>query len=97
MIFLCDDAWDNFDTKILEKKYKYITIKEVAAAQKYLSKQQQLILEINLKKKQILFNGKLGHYHHKKFHIDLADDAKVVFKKAYRVPFQEESLFKNKL
>ena len=28
--FLCNDAWDNFTAKILEGKYKEITVEEVA-------------------------------------------------------------------
>ena len=95
--FLCDDAWDSFATEILERKYESITAKEVAAAQQHLSEQQRIILETTLKKYEILFDGKLGHYPHQKFHIDLVDGAEPVFKKAYHVPFQRESLFKNEL
>ena len=29
--FLCDDAWDYFATEILERKYKRVTSKDVAA------------------------------------------------------------------
>ena len=56
-----------------------------------------MILETTLRKYEILFDGKLAHYPHEKFHIDLVDDAKLVFKKACHVPFHRESLFKNKL
>ena len=55
------------------------------------------MLESTLKKYEILFDGKLGHYPHKKFHIDLIDGAEPIFKKAYHVPFHRESIFKNEL
>ena len=95
--FLCDDAWDCFATEILERKYERVTAKDVAAEQDHMSDRQKIIFENTLKKYEVLFDGKLGHYPHRKFHIDLVDNAKPVFKKAYHVPFQRESLFKNEL
>ena len=95
--FLCDDAWDNFAAEILERKYDRITAKQVATEQHHLSQQQQIMLESTLEKYEILFDGKLGHYPDRKFHIDLVEDAQPVFKKTYHVPFHRESLFKNEL
>ena len=95
--FLCDDAWDSFATKLLERKYEKITAKEVASKQDHMLDQQKIMLEETLKKDEILFDGKLGHYSNKKFHIDLVDGAKPVFKKVYHVPFQREYHFKNEL
>ena len=95
--FLCDDAWDSFTTKIFEQKYEKKTTKKVALEQDHMSDQEKIILEETHKKYTILFNGKLGHYPNKKFHIYLVDKTKPVFKKAYHVPFQRESIFKNEL
>ena len=62
-----------------------------------MTDKQKLLLEQTLNKYKTLFEGKLGHYPDKKLHINLVDDAKPMFKKAYYVPFQRESLFKNEL
>ena len=77
--FLCDDTWDNFAAEILERKYDRITAKQVAAEQHHLSQQQQIMLESTLEKYEILFDGKLGHYTDRKFHIDSVEDAQPVF------------------
>ena len=95
--FLGDDAWDNFATEILKRKYNRVTAKDVAAEEHHMSAKEKILSENTLKKYRILFDDKLGHYPHKKFHIDLVEGAKPVFKKAYHVPFQRESLFKNEL
>ena len=62
-----------------------------------MTDKQKLLLEQTLNKYKTLFEGKLGHYPDKKFHIDSVDGVKLVFKKAYHVTFQRELLFKNKL
>ena len=95
--FLCNDAWDNFAAEILERKYDKVTAKDVAAQQHYLTPKQKQLFKNTLKKYEVLFNGKLGHYPHEKFHIALVKGAKPVFKKAYHLLFQHKSLFKDKL
>ena len=95
--FLCDDAWDNFAAEILDRKYEKILAKSVVAQQEHLSPAQRELFKKTLQKYEILFDGKLGHYPQKKFHIDLVEGAKPVFKKSYHVPFQRESLFKDEL
>ena len=53
---------------------------------------------MTLKKYEIPFDGKLGHYPDEKFHINLVDNNIIpIFKKAFHVPFQRESIFKNEL
>ena len=95
--FLCDNDWDNFSTEILDRKYNQIIAKQVAIEQYHLSEQQRKLLESTLQKYGKIFDGKLGIFLDEKFHTDLVDDAKPVFKKAYHIPFQRESLFKNEL
>ena len=85
--FLCDDAWDNFATEILERKYDKVTAKDVAAEQHHMSDKQKQLFENTLRKYEILFDGKLGHYPNEKFHIDLIEGAKPVFKKGIPCTF----------
>ena len=94
---MCYHAWDNFVAEILERKYDRVTARDVAEQQDRMLPKQNKLFEHTLKKYEILFDGKLGHYPHEKFHIDLVEGAKPVFKKAYHVPFQWESLFKGEL
>ena len=53
-----------------------------------MSNQQKVIMEEILKKYEILVDNKLGHYPHRKFHINLVDKSKPVVNKAYYVIFQ---------
>ena len=74
-----------------------MTAKDVAAEQHHMTDKQKQLFGKTLKKYEILFDGKLGHYLDKKFYINLVDGAKPVFKKAYHIPFQVESLFNYEL
>ena len=74
-----------------------MTTKEIAELQSHLLQQQQEQVSAVLEKHKTLFNRKLSCYPHKKIHIDLVDDYKLVFKKAYPVLYQREQLFKKEL
>ena len=50
-----------------------------------------------LEKYEIMFNGKLGRYPHEKFHLELVEGAKPVFKRAYSVPYKHKTVFKKEL
>ena len=85
-----------FVDKILERKYQKVTTKEVVDLQEHLTPQQREQLNDVLNNTS-LFDGKLGCYPHKKFHLDLIDNYKSVLKRAYLVPYQRERLFKQEL
>ena len=52
-----------------------------------MAHKQKQLFENTLKKYESLFDGKLGHYPHEKFHIDLVEGAQPVFNKAYHIMF----------
>ena len=59
--FQCVDAWDNFAAEILDRKYKRVTAKDIAAQQQHMSDKQKRLFGNTLNKYEILFDGKLGH------------------------------------
>ena len=95
--FLCNNAWDNFAAEILERKYDRVTARDAVAQQDHILPKQKQLFKNTLEKHEILFDGKLGHYPHEKFHIDFVEGSKPMFKKAYHVLFQRESLFKDEI
>ncbi len=87
---------DTFATHILDAKYKQANIHIVFFDQHHLSLDQQRNL-FNIKSKhKILFDGSLGAYPHKKFHIDLKQGAKPVHHCTYPVPHIHQQTFKKK-
>ena len=74
-----------------------MTAQQVVESQKHLSAVKQQSLESILDKYPILFDGKLGHYPHKKFHLDLEPHSQPVHAKPYAVPLTQESAFKKEL
>ena len=95
--YLLDDAWDNFADEILDRNYSKVTPEEVASQQHHLSRSDRLLLQQTLAKYEIIFDGKLGCYPHEKFHLDLVDGAKPVYRHAHNVPYRHGSLFKCEL
>ena len=71
--------------------------KEIADQQKHLSEDEWRKLERVLEKYPILFDSKLGHYPHEKFHLDLKPNSKPVHSQPYAVPKIHEDVFKRKL
>ena len=95
--WVVDDEDECFSDAILERKYSCVPTRAVADRQKHLTPHQQDQLNNVLKKYTVLFDGKLGRYPHKQFHLELVDNFNPVYKKAYPVPYQKEALFKNEL
>lgn len=58
---------------------------------------QQRLLANMLQPFNKVFDGKLGKYPHGKYHLDLVDNAKPVYRKAFPVPFQQEKRFLEEL
>ena len=88
---------DPLESYILDAKYERMTARQVVESQKHLSAVEQQSLETVLDKYPILFDGKLGHYPHKQFHLDLEPHSQPVHAKPYAVPLAQESAFKKEL
>ena len=67
---------DYFGTAILDAKYEKVNVYDVVKQLTHLSKSQQDDLLNVLKDFSNLFDGTLGVYPHRKFHIDIMPDAK---------------------
>jgi hypothetical protein len=65
-----------FAIEILDAKYEKIQIKDVVNPLEYLSAQQKADLKQVLSEFTKLFDGTLGVYPHRKFHIELEPGAK---------------------
>ena len=70
-----EDWLDNYATEILDAKYNFTSIRDVVNQLKHLSQKQKDNLHKILTKHEKLFDGTLGVYPHKKFHIDIEEDA----------------------
>ena len=69
-----------YAVEILDAKYEKVSIDEVA------SSEQRAELHRVLSKFKKLFDGTLGVYPHRKFHIDLLPDAKPKHSRPYAIP-----------
>ena len=63
-----------------------VDIRDVSSKQKHLTKPQQLELEKVLEKDTKLFDGTLGVYHHKEFHIEVEPGTVPKHSRPYSVP-----------
>jgi len=71
------------DAFILDAKYEATTAREVAQAQKHLTKEQQDLLEKALANTDGLFDGKLGRYKAEEVHLEVEEGATPVHSRAY--------------
>ena len=85
--YLCDDTIDAYASEILESKYRKVSVDNIAAKQAHLTEEQQFKLRNVLRKHKVLFDGKLGCYPHKQFHLDLIDGMEPVHCKPYGIPY----------
>ena len=77
---LFGEDWLNcFATEILDAKYEFTDVADVVNQMSHLNQKQKDDILAILKKHQKMFDGTLGVYPHKKFHIEIEPDAKPVF------------------
>ena len=94
---LGDDWLDCYATEILDAKYEWTNIENIVKGLEHLSSSQQNDLLGILKKHATIFDGSLGLYPHKKFHIDIDPDAKPKHSRPYSIPRIHLSTFKKEL
>ena len=92
-----EDIFESYVAKILDAKYDEMTIEDVVKLQTHLTTQQQQDLANVMNRYPKVFGNDLGHYPHKKFHIDILPDARPVHRRAYPVPRMHEEVFKKEL
>ena len=83
--------------EILEAKYEKVSTNEVVDQLEHLNLQQKEDLKAVLKDYGKLFDGTLGVYPHRKFHIDLIPGAKAKHARPYPVPVIHLEAFKKEL
>jgi hypothetical protein len=86
-----------FAIKILDAKYEKVQIKDVVNPLEYLSTQRKADLKQVLSQFTKLFDGTLGVYPHRKFHIQLEPGAKPRHSRPYLVPVVHLETFKKEL
>ena len=95
---VCGDWHESYlSAPILDAKYEKVNIDDVVADQTHLSKSQQEDMRQLLKKHERLFNGKLGVYPHKKFHIEVEPNSIPKHARPYSVPRIHLEVFKKEL
>jgi hypothetical protein len=85
-----------YASEILDAKYEEVSTDDVVNQLTHLNDKQKLDLKVLLKEFTKLFNGTLGVYPHKKFHIDLVPDARPRQRQPYAVPHINLVAFKMK-
>ena len=86
-----------FATKILDAKYEFVSVRQVIDNLSHLNMHQKADLLQVLEDNQKMFDGTLGVYPHKKFHIDIDENAKPVHARPYPVPRVHLQTFKKEL
>ena len=92
-----EDWLDCFATQILDAKYQFTDVADVVNTMNHLNQNQKDDLLAILRKHQKMFDGTLGIYPHKKFHIEIEPGAKPVFSRPYSVPRIHLQVFKKEL
>jgi hypothetical protein len=92
-----EDWLQNFAVVMLDAKYEYTAVRQVIDELTHLNMHQKADLLQVLEKHQKMFDGTLGVYPHKKFHIDIDPDAKPVHARPYPVPRVHLATFKKEL
>ena len=92
-----DEETNANDVYILDAEYKPTTARAVADKQTHLSKEQRNQLERILAKYNWVFDGRLGHYPHRKIHLELINGSHPVHSRPYSVPMVHAAAFKKEL
>ena len=92
-----EDWLDCFATEILDAKYDKTDVTEIVNDMNHLSPSQKKDLLGVLARNKQMFDGTLGVYPHKKFHIEIDPDAKPVYQRPYAVPRVHLTTFKKEL
>ena len=92
-----EDWLDCFATAMLDAKYEYTSVRQVVDKLEHLNMHQKADLLKVLEANQKMFDGSLGVYPHKKFHIDIDKNAKPVHARPYPVPRIHLQTFKKEL
>ena len=94
---LGEDWLQCYATEILDAKYEWTDVADVVKKLHHLAQNQKDDLLAVLKRHATMFEGTLGVYPHKKFHIDIDPDAKPVYSRPYPVPHIHLKTFKKEL
>jgi hypothetical protein len=86
-----------YAVEILDAKYEKIDVDEVITHLTHLNSQQKEDLKQVLQEHTKLFDGTLGVYPHRKFHIDLIPEAVAKHARPYPVPVIHLAAFKKEL
>ena len=86
-----------YAVEILDAKYEKIDVDEVITHLTHLNPQQKKDLKQVLQEHTKLFDGTLGVYPHRKFHIDLVPEAVAKHARPYPVPVIHLAAFKKEL
>jgi hypothetical protein len=91
------DTMHSLTAEILAAQYERFDVDAVADSQQHLSPTQRHQLKMLLRQFPQLFSNELRVYPHKKIHLELKDDAKPSYKRAYPVAQIHLKVFKNEL
>ena len=92
-----EDWLQNFAVAMLDAKYEFTEVRQVVDQLTHLNMHQKADLLKVLEKHKKMFDGTLGVYPHKKFHIDIDPDAKPVHARPYPIPRVHLQTFKKEL
>ena len=86
-----------YASEILDAKYGEVSMDDVVNQLTHLNKKQKKDLKVLLKDFTKLFNGTLGVYPHKRFHIGLVPGARPKHSQPYAIPCIYLAAFKKEL
>ena len=91
------EEFESYSNEIAGRKYQAVSTDEVIAQLDHLTGGQKKLLKEVLYKHTVLFDGKLGGYTSDKVHLELINNFKPSWMRAYQVPFTKEKAYKDEL